>query len=262
MLKNINVSGSAYLIVSFVTAYTLLVLFKLIKNKEEKVFSIATILAIILNLYANSVSGAVHMHYFISFIPIMAMIVSLTITLFDKIKINKNIKIIIMAIIVIVLGIKPCHDYISYCKRKNTDDNKQNLPQNVITPKKFSNIIDNYIQANSTESDFVQLIGGKMESVGANFRTERLAASKYSYLPLWDTFTKERKAKMTNELIEEIKRTNPKLILICDTNKEEFYSLIEDKDDWSNFISNNYNKDEDTIIFYTVFKRKVENSEK
>ena len=97
-----------------------------------------------------------------------------------------------------------------------------------------------------------------MESVGANFATKRLSASKYSYLPLWHSFTRERKSIMTNELLIDLKEKKPKLIMICkyNNNENEFNDLIKDKESWNRFLKENYIKDNESIKYYTIYKRK------
>lgn len=243
MIKIVNISGVVFFTIFFIIIICPLINFTKNTKREIKLYNVAIILSMLLNLYANSVSGAVHMHYFFTFIPIIVMLVGVIIRQFDKLPIETLIKVLLL---IFLIGILTCKSYIIYC--------------NVFLRTPNNNIlqtqIDDYIYSNTEEEDFVQLIGGSNESVGANFRTERLSASKYSYLPLWRTFTKERKEIMTNELIEELKNNVPKLIFICKQNEREVNELIENKEEWKAFLEENYNTDTNTIKEYIIYTRK------
>lgn len=249
MLKIINISGCVFITLAVLIVLSLLILCKKIKRKNDKFYILSIIIAFVINLYANSVSGAVHMHYFTTFIPIIVMIIGLGIKLLDQININKNLKDIIITVIIVILSFDVYILYTGLCKKR----------MNPISNNSLNTIIREYIKDNTNETDFVQLIGGQVESVSANFTTQRLSASKYSYLPLWKTFTKERKASMTNELVEDIKANPPKLIFICkyNNNEEEFNELVQDKEAWNEFIKNNYNEDTKTLEkYYVIYSRK------
>ena len=188
------------------------------------------------------------MHYFLTFIPILAIVIALGIKLYDTIKISYWKKIILLVIVVLSLSYNGYKDYIFHCieKTKKVSENSLNV------------VIQQYIEDKTNEEDLVQMIGGRMESVGANFATKRLSASKYSYLPLWHSFTRERKSIMTNELLIDLKEKKPKLIMICkyNNNENEFNDLIKDKESWNRFLKENYIKDNESIKYYTIYKRK------
>lgn len=247
MIKKVNISYVLYVIAEFFTISIILIAFKKI-NKNNKICFYATALAIIINLYANSVSGAIHMHYFITFIPIIVMMMGTIFGILKEMKLNNKKRMnMIITIIIFILVINSWKYYIKFC---NIIMNSEN--------NKFVSEIQEYIVNNSEENDLVQLIGGERESVSANFETERLAASKYSYLPLWNTFTEERKREITEELIRDIKINVPKLILISEYNGDykEFNNLIEDKEEWNKFLDENYIVDSETIEEYIIYKKK------
>ena len=246
MIKKVNISYVLFVIAEFFTISIILIIFKKI-NKHNKIYFWTTILAIAINLYANSISGAIHMHYFITFIPVIVMMMG---TIFGILKEmncdNKKIVNILITIIILISVINSCRYYKKFC---NVLINPEN--------NKFATEIQEYIKNNSEENDLVQLIGGERESVSANFETKRLAASKYSYLPLWDTFTENRKREIAEELIKDIELNVPKLILICKYNGdyEEFNGLIEDKQDWNRFLQGNYDIDEKSVNGYVVYNK-------
>lgn len=248
MLLTINITGVTYIIIGFLVISIALIIKRTIVKKSWIMYILGTVLATIINLYANSVSGAYHLHYMITFIPVICMITALCLKFYDKQDLKYDVKVYFLSIIIILTSVISYKNYIVYC---NEISNK--VAENSLYLK-----IEQYILNETQETDLVQLIGGRMESVSANYRTKRLSASKYSYLPLWDTFTRERKAIMTNELIEDLKQNVPELIFIChnENNEKEFNDLIEDKKGWNEFIENNYIKDVETIQYYTIYKKR------
>lgn len=245
MLDYTNISNAVLLTLEFFIISFLLINIKKINKLENKLYILAIVLSIIINLYANSVSGAVHMHYFITFIPILVMITALAIKLLDKIKIQYIDKIFILGTTILILTAYSYIVYISYVDlfSKPVDSDEPYIK------------ITEYIVKNTGEEDLVQFIGGREEAVSANFRSRRLSASKYSYLPLWSTFTNERKSEIIDEVIGEIKTNIPKLIFVCLDNEEEFNKLMNNKTMWDNFLEVNYTKDENTIENYVIYIR-------
>ena len=245
MIDTTNISQSTLIIFEFILISFVLIDIKKISKKEIKLYITAIILSILINIYANSVSGAVHMHYFITFIPILVMVIGFAIKLFDKINLKYIDKIFILTVTVLMITFDSymlCRQYIKFFATP-IDENDAYVK------------ITEYITSNTEKEDLVQFIGGREEAVSANFRSKRLSASKYSYLPLWSTFTKERKAIITNEVIEDIKNNTPKLIFVCLDNVEEFNDLINNKKEWDNFLEKNYSKDEKTIENYYIYSK-------
>ena len=248
MINAFNVSGTSILGLSFIITFFILLFTKTFNNKEYKIYGITVILAIIINLYANAIAGAYQMHYFLTFIPILPMILAFYFQLYDTIKLNYLIKVIIICLIVILVSLDGYENYLNFCEVRYNQISKD-------SPYKT---ISSYILNETKENDLVQMIGGRMEAVSANYRTKRLSASKYSYLPLWPSFTKERKTFMVNECVNEIYEQKPQLIFICqyNNNANEFYELIEEEKIWDEFLINNYIKDEKSIAYYVIYKRK------
>lgn len=195
------------------------------------------------------------MHYMITFIPLMCIYSGLFIKLCDKIQIKYILKVIPLAIVVIVMSLVPYEVYagIAYKRTKKVAENTYNA------------MIEDYVKNTTEPDDLVQIIGGRAEATQVNYKTKRLSASKYSYLPLWPTFTDERKAEMTNELIGELKEKKPKLIIICNyfdkesdpvSDKDEFYELIEDKEEWNKFLEENYIEPLNIDEYFILYNRK------
>ena len=239
MINITNISGIISLLIIFTIVSLPLISFRKEIKKEYKLYTLAIILSIVLNLYANSVSGAVHLHYFFTFIPVIIMLIGIMIWLVDKIHIKYIFKVSAIALIIGYISYPSYEIYYNYHIKK--------IETNSLQIK-----VDEYIYNNSNSEDLVQLIGG----VGANFRTNRLAASKYSYLPLWSTFTKERKEIMTNELVRDIRKNIPKLIFIGNDYYIEFNQLIKEKQEWNKFLDDNYVVDVNSVNEFVIYVRK------
>ena len=236
MLLEFNKSGASILFLGFILINIRLLFKKDIKNIKYKTLIIGTILAIILNLYANSLSGASYMHYFIIFLPIVAIVISMYIIYFDNIRSKlKNLKIIIGTIMLFL-----CFNcYIGYFYDLVAINHKNFAIQ------KF----DNCLISMTKENDLVQVIGSQRIDESTNFRIKRLAASKYQYLPYWEFFAQKAKRNITNEMVKELYLKKPKLILFNILDEKQFYAFV-DNERWANFIKVNYDLDNQTIEGY------------
>ncbi len=243
MLTRLNfTTGAGILIIGFILITLVFIIAKKIEEKPIKYLSIVSMFMLIINLYANSLSGAVQMHYFITFIPIMFVVVALILYAVKKMKNNGLVKILGISAVVLI-------SILNYYNLTNKIIERYNSIS-------FSQIVDKYILENSNETDKVQMIGGSGESTGANSRTKRLAPSRYNYLPLWDTFVQERKIEIVNEVVEDIIKEQPKIIMISNLANEEFNLLVENKEVWNNFLENNYKIFEEDIPLYIIYKLK------
>lgn len=231
----------------FVVIGAIALISRKIKNKDLKYILIGSILAILINIYANSLSGAAQMHYFITFIPIIFLAVAI---LMYSISFNKKSTILkIIAVIVIIMAtLVGANNY--YILHKQIVKRKNPLPNNNIIYQ-----IRNYIIENSEIDDTVQMIGGGTEAVTANYKTRRLAPTKYSYLPLWKSIKIDTMRNTVNEVVDKLFIKKPKIIFICDAHLELFETLLNNKDSWQEFLNENYEKQDNTIEYYTIYKK-------
>ena len=248
MFLEFNESQAFILILSFTITSMVLIIAKKITKKEYKLYIYGIILTIIINSYANSIAGAHQMHYMLTFIPILAMCIALSIKVFDKIQLLYLHKLIVVVVIGGYLSYLGYNQYIHTCKiRKNVDYQST-----------IAGFMEQSVKYVASPDECIQIIGGRAEATGTNYRAQRLAASKYSYLPLWTSFTKERKQEMTSKLIEDIKNNRPKIIMICKYGEYlmEFNESIIDKEDWQNFINDNYIEQDILPKYYIVYVKK------
>ncbi|MCI8620999.1 MAG: hypothetical protein HFJ50_04440 [Clostridia bacterium] len=253
MSVQFNCSFGMILILSFLIGGTILILTRKINGRENKKYIWGIIIASIINIYANTIASADQMHYMITFIPILCMCISVIIKVYDKLQRKYIEKSIILGALICVISI---YGYSKYLEMTFKD-----YP----LADKIGKGLDIYINLESDKDDLIQFIGGRAEAVGANYRNKRFAASKYSYLPLWNTFSVERKQEIVNEVAQDLKENKPKLIFICEYSltgerktDEEFYMLLEDKIGWEEFLNKNYIQEESGLFktMYRIYKRK------
>ncbi len=239
-------TGVAIVMILFIIIGIGLIIAKKVSNNKKQYLLIGTILMLLINMYANALSGAAQIHYFLTFVPIMFITVALILATICEYKNNKIIKI--AGTILIIVGIILSGN--SYYKLVKEIKERTNPTENEIAYQ-----INRYILENTTEMDKVQMIGGREEAVNANYKTKRLAPTRYSYLPLWDTFKEDRKREIINEVVEKIEIEKPKIIMICTMQEEEFNSLINDLAKWKSFLNQNYDKDITSVKTETAYYR-------
>ena len=187
------------------------------------------------------------MHYFITFIPVIILMSALTMYVIQLAMQNKKTQILSIFAIMVIMFIS-VNSYIILAK----DIKDNTIPAYFVAGKG----LNEYIIQNTEITDKVQMIGGRAEATSANYITKRFAASRYSYLPLWDTFTKERKTEIVNEVVNDIVEQKPKLICMCLFQYDEFNELIIQKEEWKEFITTNYVEDNETIFLYKIYSKK------
>lgn len=246
MMRKLNLAtGAGIFMILFILISIVLIVAKKVTQKSTKYLLIGSIFILLINMYANSLSGAVQMHYFITFIPIVFLITALLLYGTYENKNNKTIKI--LGTILIAIGmIVSVNSY--YGLAKDIINRK--------TPKEsmIAYEIKQYIIENTEPTDKVQMIGGNKDAVAANYQTKRLSATRYSYLPLWASFKDERKKEIVNEVVEDIMEEKPKLIMVCVVEEAQFNSLISNKEEWDEFLSENYEKDNTSIKYENIYK--------
>lgn len=245
MLTRLNkTTWAATFMIIFVVIGVIAIISRKIKNKDVKYILIGSILTILINIYANSLSGAAQMHYFITFIPII--ILSIAVVLY-VIETNKKKKIIFgVGIVLVFLAlIVSFNNY--YILAKIIEFRA--IPREEVT----SYQIKKYIFENTEKEEKVQMIGGGVESVTANYSTQRFAPTRYNYLPLWNSFKKEKKEEIVNEVVNKLEEENPRLIIIHNSEYQEFNSLVQEKEKWNDFLNENYRVDKESINNYVIY---------
>ena len=244
MLKYINNSCAMTLTLVFIITASMFLIFKKINNKENLYLVLGTLLATLLNICSTMISSYVYAHYFVTFIPIVLLEITIILKILNE-RIKVKVKKYILCIFIILLTVSSYTDTIKQVKFNLTYE----IPETTNYTK-----IQEYIVNHTNEDDTVQLIGGMTESVSANFKTKRLAASKYSYL-LGETFQENVRYDMVAKLVEDIYNNFPKLIFINNNSENNFYNFQEDKEKWKEFILKEYEIDSASIEGYTIYRK-------
>lgn len=242
MISDFKSSGSLYLIVLFIITIPF-ALFKKIKffENNKRIYPIiwACYGALFLNLFANSISGVRHMHYFITFIPIIlipAMLVFGSIFkilndyCLEKYRQKKFVSKAISSGVALLLCIEALNTFTLSLTQNVGDLASRNIQ-----------LMVNYILENTDVDDTIQTIGGQ-SAVTAYYRTNRLSASSYSYYAN-GLFSEKSKYEFANTIAEDLYTNKPKLIISDYEPKfQDFQNHISNSVKWTEMIENDYEK--------------------
>ncbi|MGL5042619.1 MAG: hypothetical protein ACRC6X_05935 [Culicoidibacterales bacterium] len=245
MIDTINPTGILIVITVFLLSFINQLINKEQRSKYFQLYLISFI-ALLINLYANSLAGVANMHYFMSFIPIFLLPcvhvfgqLHSYIENSSKKKVFANLSLVFIAIL------------LSYTAFSVLSWNALN---NVGQKSYETSQLDNYIRENTEASDYVQFFQGPAY-ITANYRNQRLSPSKYSYYAA-GIFTEESKTTFATQIAEDNVKNNPRLIVFnSEATKKDFESHITNKAKWQQFLDRNYEKvslNKNEIIFKRV----------
>ena len=203
MINQMADTGALYAIIVFIIAYLICLAKSAFNSKRIQYMLSICFLGLLINLLANSISGANHMHYFITFVPIIIIP-----TAWLLYSLHSFITGVTKKEYAGFIGVSAIFIYITFHGFALMGDGviKNSTvfnPENYVTPEV------EYIIYNSEDTDFVQVIGG---SVTLNYRAKRLSASKHVHFAS-GRFSDEVVTKVANEIAYDIIENEPKLIL-------------------------------------------------
>lgn len=254
-------SGTLFVVICFMFFFVLS-----LKNpkKEDDSFnklSWMALFGLITTFLANSLSGARHLHYFISFVPVMIIpavaFAKLVIGLIDLKASGKHktddFKSV--AVIVLMLAISlPC--LINYSL--TVFDNMSS--KSTLVYEYYTEQINDYILENTTEADTIEVIGYK-SAITSYYSTRRLAASNYFYFAN-GRFSEESKTEFATKILEDVMNNHPKLIMFEKIANEDgvlkqddFLDHCGDINGWNDFINEYYVSVENNFN-YVIYKHK------
>ena len=254
MLATLALSGSVF---STVITYIAFIVFKVKKrfiNPKISILLTITIFAFILNFILNSLTGVYHMHYYMSFLPIMIIPNTCFINeVYLKLKrtINDRLKRYIVTVaLVLLLSMSALPKFFSIVT--------SNLPNEDIS--KRSNRISEFVTENSKTDETVQLIGvGKdPTAVTTNYKAKRLSASRHIY-NAEGRFTQAFRNDVANEIAGDILNNNPKLVMFSIDPKnsyDDFIKRLRDMEEFKQFLRDNYMEIQNNFG-YLVFEKKI-----
>lgn len=253
MIESFINSGSLFIVASFFVAFPvwLRMRTKRTKEKENGLLPLlwACLAGLFVNVLANSLSGANHMHYFMTFIPIILLPASWLFDLvFKYLRSHVNDKMVSLAITYVFAILISIHSFpqLSHMVIDNIRNADKETAQYTL--------IGNYIKENTTPEETVQIFGGA-PAVTSYYRAQRLSASKYCYYANgW--FSEEAKDDFANKIFEEVLMAKPRVILVQSVEKyQDFLSHIDDYTTWLTMINNEYIEEENNFGCI-VYKRK------
>lgn len=232
MIMETAKTGTLYIAVVFMIAFIVSIYKKAIKNSCLKYMLWISFLGLIINLFANALSGVNHMHYFITFVPIMiipsAWLFYSLYTLLERVFKKDYLSNFAVFLVVLFISFSGVMQLFSSV-----------LVSSNYMAKKAPNPPAEYILANTDDDDLVQIIGG---DVTLNYRTKRLTASRHLHFGA-GLFTPEAKTVFADEISEDIINNRPKLIMFgSDDDIKTFNSAITQKSVFDEFINNYYEK--------------------
>lgn len=244
MILSFNNSGILFLMILFLITFPMLFNTFCDKDTAIKILLIASYISVFVVLMANSISGAGYMHYAISFVPItiipVAWMFNGILQAVCTLK-RKKTEGRIIAIAFALLISMPCLPVL----RANIIDNLRNGYGSENTNMVAA--ISDYVLKHSDEDDIVLLLGDNSTS-SSYYRTKRLAASNHFYYAS-KSFTDEFKKEISNKIVYDIRKEKPQIIFFGDENTyNDFYSHIENKTIFNNFIEKNYIFDSSSVL--------------
>ncbi len=211
---------------------------------ERLLLLISSTFAFALNIYANSISGVYHPHYYMSFIPIILipsvifwdilykLVLKLLLILNKKAAGLKFTSIVVISGICLSLSLNNIQ---SNNKVIITSLQKAAYIQDTISYK-----LSRYIVENTEPDDRIYFLTYSGATT-VLYRAKRLAASKYSYLPInLESFTTQRRKEMVAEAVSELLQRHPVMLIVDPLWYEEFLGFLDNKQQWEDFIVHNY----------------------
>ncbi|MBR5428874.1 MAG: hypothetical protein IK118_11035 [Clostridia bacterium] len=262
MILQMAPSGALLLIITFVLCFVCYSLKCKMKNKTalDQLGWIA-FFGLLATLLANSLSGAPHMHYFMSFIPAL-IIPAVWIAKQIEEFINRNcsekcrkngLNTVVCSVLLVAVSFS-CILYFFMDARKSVLNSFSS--QMATTEEK---VVD-YIVNNTETTDTIQVFGGA-SAVSSYYGARRLAASKYFYYSN-GRFSEEAKTEFAQTICADLEENPPKLIMFDSnyhdkelTKQEDFLLHCGDPDAWNAFLAENYTEQE-TDFGFIVYLRK------
>ena len=248
MFAGMNLAGSTYLFVLFFVLFAAALWTKKLKLPQKCIMWCCA-LGFLLNTWANSLSGTADMHYFMTFMPILvaplAWMLDGLFTTLRRCNMQKQASNLLIFALALFISFPGLMDHASRILWGLHNGGSGRYIQ-----------MENYIKSNSHKDDFVQVVGASPEMVTANFRMERLAASRYSYYAA-GSFTQEAKDIFANELSHDIMANPPKFILYTNAaTKKDFSSRLEHLLQYEALKDERYTREEsDSFGDILVYKR-------
>lgn len=236
MVQNMVPSGSLFFVFVYFVGFIGAMRKKNIQNQEISYILWFSFLALIINFFANILTGAMHMHYFMSFIPLFVIpyvwLLNYIYRYFERTINLRWVSFILVFSLCFFIGINAI----------------SGLPLQIInqfqtesTPRENYTLIANYITNHSTKEDTIQTFGEEA-AVTAYYHAQRLSASKYSYYAN-GRFSDAAKSRFIEVIVKDCHAKLPKVILFQKNGiHQDFLSRLTDeqKQTWTDMLTQHY----------------------
>lgn len=257
MLLELSKSGALYIAIVFII-YTLM-RGKTAKKERDGFDSLCTISAfgLLATLLANSLSGAGHLHYFMSFIPVMIIptvaCAKIVMNLIDKNCAEKyrtdRTKNFVCFVLAFAVSASFLFNYL-YVIYKQIGVTYTSTVQKVTA----------YICDNTDENDLIEVIGTET-AISSYYASRRLAASNYFYYAN-GRFSDGAKTEFANKICDDVIKTHPKLVMFDlressgeKSKYEDFLEHCQHTEDFKRFLDDNY-ETVDNDMKFVIYKHK------
>jgi hypothetical protein len=246
MLKSTAMTGTLYAALAFIVFYLLCRIKKLLLDQSLKYMLDISFWGLILNLIANSLSGANHMHYFMTFIPILivpaAWIFHSGYQLINRVARNHYVSNLAIMAVVLFISLNGLL-IMGYSILHNISNKK--------APVFYTDA--EYIVNNSDSDDLVQVIGG---DVTLNYLTQRHTASRHIHFA-GGRFSNESIRNFANEIANDIYQNVPKFVLFGSEERYEYFCSMVTDFNFEELMHSNYEQVLiDNDFWHLVFKLK------
>ena len=243
MISKTMMTGAPFVVVLFMITYLAVLRKRVISSSGLRAVLAISFWGLLVNLLANSLSGAMQMHYFITFVPILVpatawLLVLLFRWIHDASTRFKSLAGNIVTIaVVLLIGMQGFSGIVD--KVMSTAGYERGTQGNEVY---------HYVLENSEPDDLIQVFG---EDVTLNYRTQRHAASSYVVLAP-GRFSQKMVSHMANEIARDLEANPPKLILFGSDSQYERFVQGATLFDVESFLADHYDKqvvDFDFIVY-------------
>lgn len=221
MFAYLKGSGMLYYMVIFLLFFVSGLFTGAFRKGPLKYSLITAFLAFIINTFANSIAGVHHMHYFLTFIPIMlvpvAWLLGSLYSFLKSVSSRERGSLMIIASLVMFVGLNSLFATLE-------------LAAAGIKTVPAEDPISDYVRANSAEGESVQFIGG---DVTLNYKTQRLPASKHIHFAA-GKFNDEFVTEVAQDISLGIDENDPAIVMFFDELAyARFVKYQESPEDWA-----------------------------
>lgn len=243
-------SGGFFIIIMFIAVFPFYLYKTKGQNSAFKTLLLICFFGLFATLAGNSVSGANHEHYFMSFIPVMLLPTVWFAKAVYSFLCTSHVKTYAATAAVAAFAFVISVNSVATL-RTNIINNLRDGTGSYLNSQYMK--VSNYVATHSSPDDTVQLIGDAT-TVTSYYRAKRIAASNYFYYAN-GRFSDESKRIFANKILKDMKENRPKIILFSNEEKmQDFTNHIDNPQSFKDFLKENYTVDENDFSNITYLR--------